>query len=103
VRYVVIHLYIFRLYLEWWFGAMGVLDSLRYIPGGNGKLIILSSIILKVSLAAWNHGGASTASQSPVIVMESTAETATAPIICKLGGEHRSKHPVGRSKQILFC
>jgi hypothetical protein len=42
-------------------------------------------MILKVSLAAWNHGGASTASQSSVIVMESTAETAAAPTRCKVG------------------
>jgi hypothetical protein len=33
-------LYIFRLWLEWWLGARGVLEALSYIPGENGKIII---------------------------------------------------------------
>jgi hypothetical protein len=34
--------------------------------------------------------------------LDSTAETATAPTRCKVGGEHKSTHPVGRSKQSFF-
>jgi hypothetical protein len=80
--------------VPWEFGT-----ALRYIPGENGKLIISTLIIPKVSLAAGNHSGVSTASLPPAVVMDSTAEIAAAPRRCKVGGEHRSKHPGGRFKQ----
>jgi hypothetical protein len=85
---------------------MGVLESPEIYTRRKWKAHNLILNNSQSETCYGNHGEASTDSQSPAnflnFFLDSAAETATAPTRCKVGGEHKSTHPVGRSKQSFF-